>query len=56
MYEGKRSEYYKRKWEEEMARYDQRLEVRWNENAYTNSHLLVDWINQMLVPVVPPGP
>ena len=29
---------------------------RWNEIAYANSHLLVDWINQMLVPVLPPGP
>ena len=39
-----------------MASYDQRFEVRWNENAYANSHLLVDWINQMLGPVLPPGP
>ena len=56
VYEGRRSEYYKRKRKEEMARYDQRVEVHWNENAYANSHLLVDWINQMLVPVLPPGP
>jgi len=55
-YEGKRREFYNWKGEKEMARYDLRVEVCWNENAYTNSNLLVDWINQILVPVLPPGP
>ena len=41
-----------------MARYDQRIDsvVCCNENAYANSALLIDWINQILVHVLPPRP
>ncbi|RPA99329.1 hypothetical protein L873DRAFT_1767828 [Choiromyces venosus 120613-1] len=39
-----------------MARYDNRVEVCWNETAYANSDLLIDWINNLLVPALPPGP
>ncbi|RPA93736.1 hypothetical protein L873DRAFT_1703897, partial [Choiromyces venosus 120613-1] len=55
-YEGRRSQFYIRKREEEMARYDNRVEVRWNETAYANSKLLIDWINNLLVPGLPSGP
>jgi len=55
-YEGRKSQFYLRKRVEEMGRYDGRVEVRWNETAYANSDLLVDWINNLLVPALPSGP
>ena len=55
-YEGRRGEHFQRKREEEMERYDPRVEVRWNESAYSNAGLLVDWIEKSLVPAFPSGP
>ena len=55
-YEGRRAAYFQRKREEEMARYDARVDIRWNESAYSNSALLVEWIKEVLVPALPPGP
>lgn len=39
-----------------MARYDDRVEICWNETAYAISDLLIDWINNLVVPALPPGP
>lgn len=55
-YEGQRSDCYNQKRKVELARYDHQFEIFWNENAYANSELLIDWINQMLVPVLPRRP
>jgi len=55
-YEGRRTMFYQRKREEESLRYHEGVAVLWNETAYANSDLLVDWINKMLVPALPPGP
>jgi len=55
-YEGSREQFYRKKREEETSRYHSGIVVRWNETAYANSELLVDWINTMLVPALPPGP
>ena len=55
-YEGRRAMFYQRKREEETLRYNKDVSVLWNETAYANSDLLVNWINNMLVPALPPGP
>lgn len=55
-YTGRRAEYLQRKRDEEMARYDPRVAIRWNESAYSNADLLVNWIEEYLVPALPPGP
>jgi len=39
-----------------MGRYDPRVAVRWNPSACVNASILVDWINDMLVPALPLGP
>jgi len=54
-YEGRRSQFYQQKREQEEARYDIRVAVHWNETAYANSDLLIDWIENLLVPALPPG-
>ena len=48
--------FYQRKREEETLRYHEGVAVLWNETAYANSDLLVNWSNNMLVPALPPGP
>lgn len=55
-YEGRRAMFHLRKREEETARYHEGVAVLWNETAYANSDLPVNWINNMLVPALPPGP
>ena len=55
-YDTPRSHYLQIKREAEMAQYDHRVSVRWNESAYANASVLIDWINEMLVPALPPGP
>ena len=40
----------------EMKRYDPRVLVKFNPNAYANESVLVDWITDMLAPVLPAGP
>lgn len=40
----------------ELARYDPRVAVQFNPNAYTNESVLVNWITNMLVPAFPAGP
>ena len=39
-----------------MARYDAWVAIRWNESAYANAGLLARWIEELLVPALPPGP
>ena len=39
-----------------MARYDPRVAIRWNESAYANAGLLVNWIQEFLVHALPSGP
>jgi len=39
-----------------MGRYDTRVAIRWNESAYANAGLLVNWIEELLVPALPSGP
>lgn len=39
----------------EHARYDPRIAVQFNPNAYANESVLVDWITSMLVPALPAG-
>ena len=48
--------FYQRKREEESLRHHEGVAVLWNETTDGNSDLLVDQINKMLVPVLPPGP
>ncbi|RPB00025.1 hypothetical protein L873DRAFT_1903012 [Choiromyces venosus 120613-1] len=36
--------------------YHNGVKVWWNETAYANSELLVDWINKMLIPLLLSGP
>jgi len=55
-YSGRRAEYFQRKREEEMVRYDPRVAIRWNESVYSNAGLLVNWIEEYLVPALPSGP
>ena len=55
-YEGRSSYCYNQKQKVELARYDDQIEILWNENAYANSEPLIDWINQLLVPVLPCRP
>lgn len=55
-YTGTRSAYYQNKRDEEMSHYDSRVIVRWNETAYANATLLIEWITSFLVPVMPSGP
>jgi len=55
-YDTPRSRHLQIKREAEMARYDPRVSVRWNESAYANASILIDWIKEMLVPALPPGP
>ena len=40
----------------ELARYDPRVAVQFNPNAYANESVLVNWITDMLVPALPTGP
>lgn len=40
----------------EYARYDPRVAVLFNPNAYANETILVNWITDMLVPALPTGP
>lgn len=40
----------------EVARYDPRVAVQFNPNAYANESVLVNWITDMLVPALPAGP
>lgn len=40
----------------EIARYDPRVLVQFNPNAYANESVLVNWIIDMLVPALPSGP
>lgn len=40
----------------EMARYDPRVIVQWNPNAYANESVLITWILEQLVPALPEGP
>jgi len=39
-----------------MALYDKRVMVKWNETAYANANLLIEWITNSLAPVLPAGP
>jgi len=55
-YNGWRTQYFTRKREEEERQYDTRVDVRWNETAYANANLLINWIETSLVPVLPSGP
>jgi len=55
-YDTPRSHHLQIKREAEMARYDPHVSVRWNESAYANASDLIDWINELLVPALPPGP
>jgi len=55
-HEGRRAVHLQRKREEETRQYDPRVEVKWNESAYANGGLLVDWIEKSLVPALPSGP
>jgi len=41
--------------EAEMAHYDLRVLVKFNENAYRSEYILIDWITYILVPALPPG-
>lgn len=41
---------------QEMARYDSRIVVQWNTNAYANESVLIKWILEQLVPALPDGP
>jgi len=56
LYSGRRGEYFQRKREKEMARYDTRVAIRWNESAYANASLLANWIEEFLVPALPSRP
>jgi len=40
----------------EYSRYDPRVQVIFNPNAHANEAVLVNWIANMLVPNLPPGP
>jgi len=51
-----RSRHYLRRRQEEMARYDSRVNIYWNENAYMNSDHLIHWTNNYLIPSMPSGP
>lgn len=55
-YEGRKSRFYQRKRAEEEAWYDPWVAVCWNETAYANSDLMIDWIENLLVPTLPLGP
>lgn len=55
-YEGRRAAYFQKKRQDEIARYDSRVAIKWNESAYANAGLLVEWIEELLVPALPPGP
>ena len=55
-YTGARSRYYQQKRDEEMSQYNERVIVRWNETAYANADLIVEWITDYLAPALPPGP
>ena len=39
-----------------MVRYDPRVAIRWNESVYSNAGLLVNWIEEYVVPAVPSSP
>ena len=39
-----------------MVRYDPRVAIRWNESAYSNAGILVNWIEKYLVHALPSGP
>jgi len=55
-YEGWRGEYFQKKRDEEMKRYDHRVEIKWNDSEYANAGLLVDWIQGSLVLALPSRP
>jgi len=55
-YSGTRRKYYQPKRIDEMSQYDTRVIVHWNETAYANADLLIEWITDYLVPVLPSGP
>ena len=54
-YEGRKSRFYQQKRAEKEVRYDPWVAVCWNETAYANSDLMIDWIENLLVPTFTSG-